>query len=83
MTEQLGLEPPLSPTAAPQDTQAGGPPPLLGLLVLDVHLQTVFLKLCRKWAEKRDLGTPPSPQPRAAHRALRDEAWLIQGILFS
>lgn len=64
MTEQLGLEPPLSPTAAPQDTQAGGPPPPLGLLALDVHLQTVFLKACREWAERRDLGmatVPPTP----------------------
>lgn len=67
MTEQLGLEPPLSPAAAPRDTQAGGPPSLLGLLVLDVHLQMVFLKGCRKRAEGPGRGHRP-PRPRAAQR---------------
>lgn len=73
MTEQLGLEPPSSPG------HAGGRAASVsvGLLVLDVHLQTVFLKACRKRAEKRDLGTvavpppaPVTPRPHAAHRAL-------------
>lgn len=59
MTEQLGMEPPLSPAAAPRGTQAGGPPSLLGLLVLDVHLQMVFLKACRKRAEGPGHGHRP------------------------
>lgn len=58
----------------------------MGLLVLDVHLQAVFLKACRKRAEKRDLGTaaiPPDPPAPRRIQSTRDEAWLIQGVLFS
>ena len=80
MTEQLGLEPPSTPGHAGRRAA----PASVGLLVLDVHLQTVFLKACRKRAEKRDLGTVaicPTPAPRRTQHS--DEAWLIQGVLFS
>lgn len=71
VTKQLGLEPPLSPAAAPRDTQAGGPPSLLGLLVLGVHLQMVFLK--GAGSGQRDLGAATVlPTPR--HRGTRGRA---------
>ena len=66
VTEQLGLEPPSSPGHAGRRAASVS----VGLLVLDGHLQTVFLKARRKRAKKRALGRVairPTPAPRRTH----------------